>query len=220
MLDTQGDVKSGWDFSLVKIAIALFCYGICIVSDLLSPRCISATVADRLLSPLVRLQAVMQVKLLYTAYVFDWGYQENSMLLSYISISRVVVLLAVLPLFIKLLHKKAPLPSAPRPESADTAGDSSILTAEQKAWEKEAKWLRTVHDARPFPSPSTRTFARLTTLALRQISTSSSPASPSSSSSSATPYSPSTAPRSTASSSPQDSPRSAGALDQLCNPSP
>lgn len=91
----------------------------------------------------------MQVKLLYTAYTFDWGYQENSYYLSFISTCRVAVLMVILPILIKLFHKKAPLPSTPRPENPDTAGEPAV-TLEQKEWEKKAKWLRTVHDARSF----------------------------------------------------------------------
>lgn len=32
-LDTHGEVRSGWDFSLVKIAISMGCYGMVIVSS-------------------------------------------------------------------------------------------------------------------------------------------------------------------------------------------
>lgn len=33
VLDSQGEVRSGWDFSLVKIAFAMGAYGVCMVCD-------------------------------------------------------------------------------------------------------------------------------------------------------------------------------------------
>jgi hypothetical protein len=90
----------------------------------------------------------------YTSYTFGWGGQENGYYLSFVGACRVVVLIVVLPLLIKLFHKQPPLPKTPRPDAAlvdfDSAGDGR-LTPEQKEWEKEAKWLRVVHDSREPP---------------------------------------------------------------------
>ncbi|SCV74651.1 BQ2448_7680 [Microbotryum intermedium] len=121
MLDAMGPVKAGWDFSLLKISIAVACFSMGL--------------------------AVYQVKLLYTSYRFGWGAEENGLYLSFIGVCRVVGLIIVLPLFIRAVRKPAPLPPRPRPEGEfDTAGPATV-TKEQKLWDREATWLRTLHDS-------------------------------------------------------------------------
>ncbi|KAK4056403.1 hypothetical protein OIO90_002546 [Microbotryomycetes sp. JL221] len=121
IIDTFGRVTTGWDFSLVKIGIAAGCYGLAM--------------------------AIIAFKLLYASNVFDWGYEQNGLFLSFLGGCRVVVLIVLLPLSIKLLRKPPPKPSRPRPQH-DTAGDPNDVSDEQKAWDKEETWLRVVHDSR------------------------------------------------------------------------
>ncbi|SGY84187.1 BQ5605_C009g05682 [Microbotryum silenes-dioicae] len=124
MLDAMGPVKAGWDFSMLKIVIAMSCFSIGM--------------------------AVYQVKLrefLYTSYRFGWGAEENGLYLSFIGVCRVVGLIIVLPTFIRFVRRPAPLPPRARPEGElDTAGPTT-LTKEQKLWDREASWLRTLHDS-------------------------------------------------------------------------
>ncbi|KAK4051582.1 hypothetical protein OIV83_002722 [Microbotryomycetes sp. JL201] len=121
VIDAMGKPAQGWDFSLVKIGIAAGCYGLAM--------------------------AMIAFKLLYASNVFDWGYEQNGKYLSFLGVCRVIVLIVLLPTFIKLLRKPPPKPSRPRPEH-DTAGDPNELSDEQKAWDKEETWLRVVHDSR------------------------------------------------------------------------
>lgn len=115
--------------------------------------------------------SIMQVKILYAAYKYGWGPQENGYYLTYIGSVRVAFLLVVLPLGIKLLRKSPPLPAAPRPVSTefDSAAEPQS-SKEQVVWEREAKYLRVVHDSRASLLPRQH---RLTT---RQTLISSSPA--------------------------------------------
>ncbi|KAM0789782.1 hypothetical protein ACM66B_006635 [Microbotryomycetes sp. NB124-2] len=121
VIDTMGKIVPSWDFSLVKIGVSAGCYGLAM--------------------------AMIAFKLLYASNVFDWGYEQNGLYLSFLGVCRVIVLIILLPTFIKFLRKPPPKPSRPRPEH-DTAGDPDDISEEQKAWDKEETWLRVVHDSR------------------------------------------------------------------------
>ncbi|GAA5958654.1 hypothetical protein JCM3765_006709 [Sporobolomyces pararoseus] len=109
----DGQVRRGKDWSLTKIAIGYSSYMMII--------------------------AIIQVKLQYANYTFDWSAKEDGLFLSYIGVLRVVALLVFLPLFIRLLRRPAPLPIRPKPEESNKV--------EFKKWEKEEKWLKVVTDS-------------------------------------------------------------------------
>ena len=99
------------------------------------------------------------VKLQYTQFKYSWGAQENGYYLSFIGGVRMIVLLFLLPVLIKLFRKPPPLPSHARPDSPlDSPTDRS--TPRQVEWEKEAEYLRVVHDSRAPSSLRIRRRAR------------------------------------------------------------
>lgn len=83
----------------------------------------------------------------YAQHRFGWDAENLGYYISFLGFSRVIVLLGILPLLIKRFRKDPPLPPMVRPVH-DTAGDPTIETDEQKAWDREATWLRVVHDSR------------------------------------------------------------------------
>lgn len=62
----HGEVRSGWDFSLVKIAISMGCYGLVMVS-FRTPAPLLLAPNPSLTAPLHVQQAIMQLKMLYMA---------------------------------------------------------------------------------------------------------------------------------------------------------
>lgn len=110
MLERKAKRTEGIDHELFKLSIAYACY--------------------------VMVMAMMSVKILYTSYKFDWGPQQNGYLLSYVGLCRMAVLIVVLPLFVKLGRKPAPLPQDMSPSDP--------------RYEKEARYIRVVHDSRAF----------------------------------------------------------------------
>lgn len=136
---TMGSRRSGWDWSLTKIAISYASY-MCIVVSLDPP--FIPTPALTPIDNLIEVQAIISVKLQYANYTFDWSAREDGLFLSYIGVLRVVALLVFLPLFIRILRLPAPDPSRPKPSEGDEV--------ELKKWEKEKKWLKVVTDSREF----------------------------------------------------------------------
>ncbi|GAA5930082.1 uncharacterized protein JCM15063_004710 [Sporobolomyces koalae] len=98
--------KSGWDWSLTKIAIGYSTYMMII--------------------------AIISVKLQYANYTFDWSAKEDGLFLSYIGVLRVVALVVFLPLFVRILRKPAPDPIRPRPSE----GDELKQWEKEKKWLK------------------------------------------------------------------------------------
>lgn len=84
---------------------------------------------------------MMSVKMLYSSYKFDFGPAENGFFLTYIGLCRMTVLIAILPLFVKLGRKSPPLP-----EIAPSDPD----------YEREARYLRVVNDSRASISRTAR----------------------------------------------------------------
>lgn len=81
----------------------------------------------------------MSVKLMYANFTFGWGPVEDGQYLSFLGILRVVMLVALIPLIIRLIRRKpAPLPLRPRPEANSRAASE---------WDHEKRWLRVVHDS-------------------------------------------------------------------------
>ncbi|GAA5987261.1 hypothetical protein JCM5350_008122 [Sporobolomyces pararoseus] len=109
----EGTGGRGRDWSLTKIAIGYSSYMMII--------------------------AIIQVKLQYANYTFDWSAKEDGLFLSYIGVLRVVALLVFLPLFIRILRRPAPEPIRPKPQESDQV--------ELTRWEKEKKWLKVVTDS-------------------------------------------------------------------------
>ncbi|KAM0751846.1 MFS general substrate transporter [Meredithblackwellia eburnea MCA 4105] len=120
ILRSRGPPRQGWDTELTKLGIGYAFYIIMI--------------------------SVAGVKLQYTQYKFGWGPQENGYYLTFSGITRMLVLIVILPLLIKLVRKPAPTPSSPRPDTPPehTNGRPTLAQAE---WDREAKYLRVVHDS-------------------------------------------------------------------------
>lgn len=168
-IDALGRPKLGWDFELIKIAGGLTFYSMVLVRFSFLSLSLER-VRERKLTRLK--QAVMSVKLVYTGSTFGWGIKENSLYLSYVGLCRVIVLIVILPFVIKRFKRPAPIPAIPRPEGGEndepigtptildgTGEVVTTLTKEQKEWEKEAKWLRVVHDSRTSASLLSLLFA-------------------------------------------------------------
>ncbi|GAA5820118.1 hypothetical protein JCM11491_007247 [Sporobolomyces phaffii] len=92
--------------------------------------------------------AIIQSKLQYANYTFDWSAREDGLFLSYIGVLRVVALVGFLPLVIRILRPAAPDPIRPEPRSSpNDDDDDDDKDDEVERWRREQKWLKVVSDS-------------------------------------------------------------------------
>ncbi|WFD42842.1 hypothetical protein MPSI1_001492 [Malassezia psittaci] len=136
--------SAAWDVNLLLIGFAYFLE--------------SATVA------------IVPIKIQYVQLVFDWGSEMLGFFISFTALTRMLMLVAVLPLVIRLIHRPlrsvtlpqddsystSPLDSqghrisddqqdsGPRASTTGNANDSKL----EKQWVSREKLLRSIHDSR------------------------------------------------------------------------
>lgn len=116
-----------------------------------------------------RLTPLNELRPEYAQFKFRWSAIENGFYLSFIGLSRMLVLVVLLPLFIRYWRTPPPEPQwakplvvnveseggervAPLPEGMTEAEEEEHeqrLDLAEK-WEREAKYLRVVHDSRTY----------------------------------------------------------------------
>lgn len=85
------------------------------------------------------------VKIVYARGMFQWGPEETGRWVTFIAVSKLSMLLLILPYGIRAFRKPVPTMSSPRPVSASS---DSAPTPAQLAWDKHAAHLKLVADSK------------------------------------------------------------------------
>lgn len=85
----------------------------------------------------------MAVKMLFVRGKFGWGPEETGQWITFLAMTRVVLLVLIVPFIVKYLRKPVPIPLEPRPEVDEDNVDSAQAALR---WDAEAARLKKAAD--------------------------------------------------------------------------